>query len=107
MREMIETALGKYSMGVEYGFDVAMQLLTQGGGQAVVVYTILFTRRSPLLGEPPLFHLAQIATAYPALEQIDGLVKNGVADLAGLYDQKRQVPANPAPAALANGSRHP
>jgi hypothetical protein len=115
VRELVEASIGKRRMGVDYGFDVAWQpvqaQLPNGAVQNIVVYTIVLTRRSPLLGEPRnLFHLAQIPSPRPTAEQVDEQVADGIRQLAALYESMKRPPDAPpavagAAVALSNGRR--
>jgi hypothetical protein len=111
IREMVAAAIGKRTLGIDYGFDVAwmpMQVPTPQGPRMMPVYTILITRRSPLLGQAPLSHLAQIPFARPTAEQVGEQVTEGLRLLAELFEQLKKPPAAPPaqnlrPLAAMNG----
>ena len=109
IREQVAEAISPRAFGVDYGFDVcwmAAQVPTAQGPRMMPVYTILITRRSPLLGQPALSHLAQIPFARPTAEQIEQQVAEGLRLLAELFETLKKPPAAP-PAqngrALVNG----
>jgi len=106
IRDLIEASISKRKMGVDYGFDVTwqpVQAQTPQGVQNVVIYTIVLTRQSPLLGQAPLYHLAQILSPRPTPEQVDEQVADGIRQLAALHERLKRPP--PAEVALANGRR--
>ena len=111
IRDLVEASISKRKMGVEYGFDVTwqpVQMQTPGGVQNVVVYTIVLTRRSPLLGQAPMYHLAQIMSPRPTPEQVDEQVADGIRQLAALHESLKRPPEAPPAGqvvALANGRR--
>lgn len=111
IRDLVEASISKRKMGVDYGFDVTWQpaqAQTPAGVQNIVVYTIVLTRRSPLLGQGPLYHLAQIPSPRPTPEQVDEQVADGICQLAALHESLKKPPAAPPadPAlALSNGRR--
>jgi hypothetical protein len=112
VRDLVEASISRRRMGVEYGFDVTWQpvqaQLPNGAVQIVVVYTIVLTRRSPLLGQPALYHLAQVPSPRPTAEQVDEQVADGIRQLAALHEQMKRPPDAPpagARVALSNGRR--
>ena len=111
VREQVAEAIGMRTLGVDYGFDVcwmAVQAQTAQGPRMMPVYMILITRRSPLLGQPALSHMAQIPFARPTDAQIDEQVAEGLRLLAELFETLKKPPAAP-PASnglvLAKGRR--
>lgn len=111
LREQIETALVKYRMGVDYGYDVTWMpatVQTPAGNQNVVLYCIVLTRRNPLLGQPPLYHLAQIPHPQPTWQMVDQEVKDGCRQLQELHDKLKTVPATgDLQMRVAGNGRHP
>jgi hypothetical protein len=109
IRDLVEASISKRRAGVDYVFDVTWQpaqMQTPGGVQNVVVYTIVLTRRSPLLGQGPLYHLAQIPSPRPTPEQVDEQISDGIRQLAALHEQVKRPPDAPAASAtvaLSNG----
>jgi hypothetical protein len=109
IREQVAEAIGPRAFGVDYGFDVcwtAAQVPTPQGPRMMPVYMILITRRSPLLGQPALSHLAQIPYPRPADAQIDEQVAEGMRLLAELFEQLKKPPAAPPASnglAMVNG----
>ena len=112
IRDLVEASVSKRKMGVDYGFDVTWQpaqIQGPAGPQNVAIYTIMLTRRSPLLGEPQtLLHMFQLASPRPAPEQVDEQVADGIRQLAALHESLKRPPDAPPAGqvvALANGRR--
>ena len=111
MRELTAAAISKRKMGVEYGYDVnwsVVQVQTPAGPAPVVVWHVLLTRRSPLLGQPPVFHVCQIVSARPAAAEVDQQVEDGMRQMALTCERLKKPPQAPPagpPLALANGHR--
>lgn len=112
IRAHLRASLEKRAFGVAYGYDLALavgQVQTPQGPRMMPVYTLLITRPSPLIGGPPLSHLAQVAHARPSFEMVDEQVADGLRQLAALHAQLKQPPAAPPAGAplssLANGHR--
>lgn len=113
VRRLIAAAIEKRRFGVDYGYDVTwmpVQVNTPQGPRMMPVYTLLLTRGSPLIGQPPLSHIAQIPSPGPTAEQVDEQVGEGIRLLAELHAQLKKPPAAPPagnvpPMALANGHR--
>ena len=113
IRGHLAASISKRRMGVDYGYDVTWQpaqVQTPAGPSMMPVYMILITRRSPLLGQGPLSHLAQLAVARPTAEQVDAAVAEGIRLLAELFESLKKPPAAPPaqnglPRSLMNGAR--
>lgn len=113
LRGFVAESIGKRRFGVDYGFDVGwtpLQAQTPAGIQMVPCYWVLITRGSPLLGQGPLSHMAQLPVARPTFEQADEQVAEGLRLLAALHDQLKRPPEAPPakagpPLALMNGHR--
>lgn len=66
-------AADKVAFGEDFGVGVNWAPVpTRQGPQ--VVFMVLLTMRSPLLGQGPLFALGQIASPQPTQEQVEGCV---------------------------------
>jgi hypothetical protein len=74
------TAIGKQCLGEDYGFDAASSVV-QGPGGLAVIYTLVITGRSPLLGQPPLAHVVQIPFADPPAEAVEQAVTDAIRQL--------------------------
>lgn len=114
IRGHVHASLMKRAVGVTYGYDVsfmAAQVQSPQGPRVVPVYVLLITRPSPLIGQPPLSHIAQIPSSRPTTEQVDEQVADGIRLLAALHAELKRPPAAPPagqpvpPRALANGRR--
>lgn len=110
VRHLADAAIARRQMGTDHGVDVswvAAQTMTPAGPAPVVIYQLLITRRSPLIGGGPLFHIAQIASPRPAEKEVDDAVADGMRMLAATYEALKKPPAAPParPAALMNGAR--
>lgn len=109
IRGYLAASISKRRLGVEYGYDVTWAPVQTPQGM-LAVYTLLLSRGSPLLGQGPLFHLAQIPSPRPTAEMVDVQVADGMRQLAELFEQLKKPPAAPpaqaqAGMALANGRR--
>src|ERR1700689_5078676 len=90
VRGHLREALAKRAFGVDYGYDVAFGMApvqTPQGPRMMPVYTLLITRRSPLIGGADLSHLAPIQHARPTFEMVDEQVAEGLRLLADLHTQ--------------------
>jgi hypothetical protein len=112
LRRLIAAAIEKRRFGVDYGYDVSWQIAqlpTPAGPRSCAVYSILLTRRSPLLGQGDLFHVAQIPSPRPSAELVDEQVAEGIRLLEELHARQKQLPPQAPPGrevpplALANG----
>lgn len=79
--------------GEDFGFDVVPQAIINP--QAMVQYVFTITMRSPLLGQPPLLHVAAAQHPRPGRDDVKAVVTQA---LAGLRQLSAQVMAS------ANGS---
>lgn len=107
VRLFMDEAIRKRKMGVEYGYDVTW-MPAQSPQGTVVVYTLVLTRQSPLLGQGPLFHLMQVPSPRPTAGQVEDLVTDGIRQLSELFERMKKPPAAPPaqpPLALSNGRR--
>jgi hypothetical protein len=111
----LATAIREHQFGVTYGYAATWapaQVQGPAGPVQGQMWTLLITRRSPLLGGDDLHHMAQIFAGRPKREQIDQQVAEGIRLLAALFEQLRKPPAAPpagpaavSPLVLANGRR--
>ena len=105
----LHASIGKRQFGVTYGYAVTWMPAQVPGPQGPVqvpAWTLLITRRSPLLGSGDLHHLAQVLAARPSFEQVDQQVTEGLRLLAELHERLKTPPEAPPagpPLALANG----
>ena len=76
-------AIDKACFGEDFGLDAAMQLAQTPNG-VMPVYALVFTTRSPLLGQGPLVHVATIPSPAPTGEQIEQAVTAAIKALRDL-----------------------
>jgi hypothetical protein len=74
-------------LGDEFGFDAVGQVAQTPGGMAVI-YTLITSTRSPLLGQPALANVSQIASPSPTVEQVEQVVTEA---MRGLRDLSRKM----------------
>lgn len=84
VRAHVLASLEKQALGQDYGFDVGLATLMTGPGQVAVLYQVIITQRNPLLGQPPLCNVCQIAAPAPTAEQVDEAVTAGLRSLRDL-----------------------
>jgi hypothetical protein len=70
-------------LGEDFGFDCTLTVAPQPSGM-IAVYTLLVTKRSPLLGQGPLMHASQIPSADPLPVDVERLVTEGMKALREL-----------------------
>lgn len=75
--------VGKSCLGEDFGVDATATLVQSPTG-VVVVYTLILSLRSPLLGQGPLVVMMQIPSPNPATEQVEHAVSEGVKGLRDL-----------------------
>lgn len=85
-------AIGKQCFGEDIGFDMFPGLAPGNGQQPVLVYTLVFTRRSPLLGRGDLMHVTQLLNV-PTDAQVTEAAGTALAQLRDLA-AKLLAPAN-------------
>lgn len=80
-------AVEKACFGEDFGVDATLSLAQSQAG-VMPVYTLVFTTRSPLLGQGPLVHVATIPSPAPTGEQIEQAVTQA---LKGLRDLSTKI----------------
>lgn len=80
-RAWLRSEIDAQSFGEEFGFDIAPQVLPSGDGMA---YMVLITMRSPLLGRPPLMHMAGCPVSRMSAETVKQVVTSGLQALRQL-----------------------
>lgn len=83
-RAWLRAEIDAQCFGEDFGFDVAPQVLPSGDGMA---YMILITTRSPLLGKPPLMHMAGVPASRLTAEIVKQVVTGGLRALRDLSAQ--------------------
>ena len=83
LRAAVLAAIDKQCLGEDYGFDAAPSL-GQGPNGVVVLYTLIVTKRSPLLGHGPLVHAVNLPTPAPTAEQIEQAITEAMKGLREL-----------------------
>jgi hypothetical protein len=69
LRAWVRAEIDAQCFGEDFGFDVIPQAAVTEQGPAVQ-YVIIVTMRSPLLGQPPLLHVAGVQAPRPARDDI-------------------------------------
>lgn len=83
-RAWLRTEIELQCFGEEFGFDVAPQVLPSGDG---MVYVVVLTTRSPLLGQSPLMHVAGVPASRLTPELVKHVVTSGLRALRQLSVQ--------------------
>lgn len=86
LRAWLAAEIDAQCFGEDFGFDVAMQAAMTPQG-AAVQYVLIVTMRAPLLGQPPLVHVAAIASPRPSRDDIKQVVTGGLQGLRKLSAQ--------------------
>ena len=71
-------------LGEDYGFDCAPMAAPTADGKVTVVYLLILTKRSPLLGQGPLLNVSQIASPDPSVADVEKAVTDGMQGLREL-----------------------
>lgn len=74
-------AVDKGCFGEDFGVDATADLAQTPAGATVVVYTLILTMRSPLLGQGPLVVITQIPSPSPTAEQVEQVVTQAMKTL--------------------------
>src|SRR5438105_765018 len=97
LRATALATIDKACFGEDFGFDAAVSLAQSPTGAVMPVYTVILTKKSPLLGQGPLVNVTQIPTPDPTAEQVEQAVTKAMAGLRELSteiltgDQSRSV----------------
>lgn len=83
LRAAALAAIDKQCFGEDFGFDAAPSL-GQGPNGVVVLYTLIVTKKSPLLGQGPLVHVVNLPTPAPTAEQVEQAVTEAMKGLRDL-----------------------
>jgi hypothetical protein len=83
VRSAALSAAERQCFGEDFGIDASASL-GQGPGGVMVVYTLIVTMRSPLLGQGPLVNITQIPSPDPSAEQVEQAVTKAMAGLREL-----------------------
>lgn len=73
-------AIEKQSFGEDFGVDCTLTVLQNQAGIAAF-YTIVVTKRSPLLGQGPLMDVSQIQSPAPSPEDVEQVITEAVRKL--------------------------
>lgn len=84
IRATAVAAIDKACLGEDFGVDCAPIVAQAPGGGVVVVYQIITTTRSPLLGQGPLMNVTVIQSASPTGEQVEQAVAEAMRGLREL-----------------------
>ncbi len=85
-RAWLRAEIDAQCFGEDFGFDVAPQLAGTPEGMALQ-YVIIITMRSPLLGQPPLMHVAGAPVSRLTAEIVKQIVTSAMRGLRDLSAQ--------------------
>lgn len=94
------TAVDAGCFGEDFGVDTTVVVGQDPTGSVLVVYRIVLTLRSPLLGQWPLVNVSQIPSPNPTAEQVGQAVSQA---MKGLRDLSSEILAGGQPAAVQPG----
>lgn len=81
VRAAAVAAVDKACFGEDFGVDTSCAMAQSPAGGVVVLYTLILSTRSPLLGQGPLVNITQIASPNPTAEQVEQAVTQGMKSL--------------------------
>lgn len=88
VRSAALAAIEKQCFGEDFGVDAAVGVVPSPTSGAMVVYTIIVTKKSPLLGQGPLVHVVQLPSPDPTTEQVEQAV---TVAMSGLRDLSTKI----------------
>lgn len=97
-------AIDKGCMGEDFGFDSTVSLAQSPTG-VVPVYTLVVTKRSPLLGQGPLVHVTTVPSPDPTAEQVERAVTEAMKGLRELSSKLLTEGQQPGPAKTLDALR--
>lgn len=99
IRTALATEIDKQAFGQDFGFDCTLAFAPVPTGGTMIMYQLLFTMRSPLLGQPPIPHIVRLAHPQPTPEMVEKAVTDALKILRdrGAEALKAGVVAPPAP----------
>lgn len=100
VRSAAVAAIDKGCFGEDFGIDTSAVVAPTPTGGAVVLYTLILTLRSPLLGQGPLVNITQIPSPNPTSEQVEQAVTQA---MKGLRDMSSKILAGDNAAAVHPG----
>jgi hypothetical protein len=83
VRAAANAAIERECLGEDYAFDCSVSALQHTAG-LIVVYTLVISARSPLLGQGPLMNVAQIQSPNPDDHQVETAVTDAIHSLREL-----------------------
>jgi hypothetical protein len=81
-------AVDKGCFGEDFGVDASAVVAQSPAGGAVILYTLIVSMRSPLLGQGPLVNVTQIPSPHPTAEQVEQAVTQA---MKGLRDLSTEI----------------
>lgn len=84
LRAAALAAIDKQCFGEDFGFDSALVVAQGPTGGAMVVYQLVLTKKSPLLGQGPLVNVTQLTSPDPTAEQVEQAVTQAMKGLREL-----------------------
>lgn len=85
LRTAALAAIERACLGEDFGFDAAPMLGQAPNGSTMVIYSLILTKKSPLLGQGPLAHVVHLPSLAPTTEQVEqavGEAMKGLRDLS-------------------------
>lgn len=84
LRAAALSVIDKACFGEDFGFDAALVVAQAPTGGAMVVYQLVVTKKSPLLGQGPLVNVTQITSPDPTADQVEQAVTQAMKGLREL-----------------------
>jgi hypothetical protein len=100
VRAAAVAAVDKGCFGEDFGVDINAGLAQTPTGGLAVLYTLILSTRSPLLGQGPLVNFTQVASPNPTAEQVEQAVTQA---MKSLRDKASEILTGGNPAAVQPG----
>lgn len=97
LRATALSVIDKTCFGEDFGFDSSPVAVQSPTGGVMVIYTLILTKRSPLLGQGPLVNVTQIPSPDPTAEQVEQAVTQA---MAGLRELSTKILTGDQPTAI-------
>jgi hypothetical protein len=81
IRSTALAAIEAQCFGEDFGFDCAMALMPNPAGGVQVMYTLMVSMRSPLLGQGPMFAPIQMQSPQPDAPAVEKFVTKAMREL--------------------------
>jgi hypothetical protein len=99
LRSAALATIDRQCFGEDFGFDATAVVAPAPTGGVMVVYTMIVTKKSPLLGRSPLVNVTQIQSPDPTGEQVEQAITQALSNLRDLSSKilTGDKPAAPHP----------